>query len=395
LISFQPFSAYSQYYNLHPTDFSLISPGNDTITSDLHPTFTWERSYDNSGDNVLYKFYCTVDSTWASYTETSPLLSDTTYTMANEIVSGQSYWWRIEARDTYLTTNSSESWKIIVSQPPLIPTPISPDTGDLLTSVDYLVWIVPQDTDVNDEVQSYHIQIDNNSDFSSPEIDMTGVGLDSRNEMMAPVSGSSNIAFSGIHSSKIKNSSNKISSKANLNSMNTVRDDVTPGREDAYAARIDELTNFNLLADNTYYYWRVCGVDSFGLEGSYSSGSDSFIYYSNGIVLASVDNVVLNHSGLSIDLSWNPMQFDSNGQPVTINRYKIYRDENPSFEPSASNYVGFTTATNFSDFEVVDYDSNFYYRITAVVGVDSFSRESTSRTANEVTSPSRINQRTK
>ena len=346
LINFMPLSTTSLFGNYPPEQFSLLTPSNNAIVNSEHPYFTWEEATDPEAYSTNYEFWYTSDSTWTSYNK-SPLISDTFYTIPETLSGINHFWWQVVAYDQNLATYSLETRKFTISLQPSIPSPILPWTEDYMTSEDYLVWINATDPDEGDAVSYYHIQIDEDNNFNSPEVDMTQIGL------------VRNTPLTERYKSNIdKNSSQKLINE------NT--------RDYAYAITIDDLTGYANLQDNTNYFWRVSAIDEYGIEGDYSTGTDQFIYFANGLEMRVVENITIATSGTSININWQAVTQDVSGNPVTVSRYNIYRSDNVDFSPTISDYIGTTTNTMFVDNDVLLDDVNYYYVITAVVGLNHF-----------------------
>lgn len=112
---------------------------------------------------------------------------------------------------------------------------------------------------------------------------------------------------------------------------------------------------------NTYYY-RISAVNQNGIESSQS-----------GIVFATPQNFYIpyrptnlkinarNWEGkISIFLSWTP-----NPESDVIG-YIIFRAENPDFDIDTSNYLDFTSSSEFEDKFNLEFYKNYYYKIQAV-----------------------------
>ena len=382
VVNFQPFADSSLFDNQPPYNFSLLTLANNTATSDQTPTFTWEQATDPNGDLLHYYFYYTEDSTWASSIVSSPL-SDTTYTIPITLTGGKWYWWKVKAKDAYLSTYSNEIWKFGVSLPPTIPDPILPLPGDLMTAEDYLVWLESSDPDNGDVISHYHIQIDDSTDFSSPEIDMNGIGMDKNfNRKLTRMNANRELTL--MNTNKLKDISDNwrlpceiIGTKDSrlVNRQNISQGELAVPKDNAYAIKINELTNYDSLSDNTYYYWRVSAVDGFGIEGDFSDGTDNFIYFASGVELGTVQGLTIQISASSAELNWDSMTQDIHGNPVTISHYNIYRSEEPYFTPGAMEYLGNTNLTTYTDTNALNDGFNYFYVVTAVVGLDNFNRD--------------------
>ena len=274
IVEFMPFATTSFFDNHPPDDFALLTLPDNTVTSNKNPDFTWEESVDPNGDAISYYFYYTDDNTWSTNIVISAELTSASYTIPETLTGGKWYWWRVKATDGYLSKYSNEIWTFAVSLPPTIPVPIVPPNGTKMREDDFLVWLTSTDPDAGDYVSHYHLQIDDDSDFSSPVIDTSGI--------------TDNLKSSSI------------------------------------SMQLSELPNYMSL-ENKIYYWRVSAVDGFGVESNFSDGTNYFLYqldvnlkvYIEGPFISSVMNTTLNTEGL-LPLSqpynippWNYPEYES------------------------------------------------------------------------------------
>jgi len=141
---------------------TLISPANTSSTSDLTPTFDWN---DVSGA-TSYTIQIDNTSNFSSpeYTN-SPTVS--TYTPGTNLATG-TWYWRVLATNTYGSSSYTSGWSVILGNAPGVPTLALPanasSTSDLTPTFDW--------NDVSGAT-SYTILVDNNSDYSSPEINQS------------------------------------------------------------------------------------------------------------------------------------------------------------------------------------------------------------------------------
>jgi len=227
IVYFMPVATQSYFDNHPPDNFNLVSLVDLSTTANQSPSFTWEVPTDPNSDPVSYYFYYTDDETWTSNIIASPEISNAEYTIPETLTGGKWYWWKVKASDGYLSRFSEQTWSFAVSLPPTIPHLIVPINGDQMKDNYYFVWEISTDPDDGDYVSHYHLQIDDNADFSSPEIDSTGI-------------------TSGLKTSSI-------------------------------SVQISELPDY-LLLENKIYYWRVSAIDGFGIESDFSDGTNYFQY---------------------------------------------------------------------------------------------------------------------
>jgi hypothetical protein len=80
---------------------------------------------------------------------------------------------------------------------------------------------------------------------------------------------------------------------------------------------------------------------------------------------AAVADLASTKSAGDIALTWSPVTQDTAGSPLTVDRYVIYRDENPSAEPTDS--IGVTAGSEYTDPGAAGATGvNYYYVVRAV-----------------------------
>ncbi|MCD6166249.1 hypothetical protein J7K19_06045, partial [bacterium] len=146
---------------------NLISPANGTATNQNTPTFDWS---DVSGA-VEYQIQVAGNNTFSSPKIDRFGLTSSTYTTTSPFTDG-TYYWRVRAKDNL---NNWGGWSTVWSftidtQGPPVPNLISPANGSTTNdNTPTFDW-----DDITDAVE-YQIQVDNNSNFSSPERNQVGL----------------------------------------------------------------------------------------------------------------------------------------------------------------------------------------------------------------------------
>ncbi|MBX3037140.1 MAG: trypsin-like serine protease [Anaerolineales bacterium] len=146
----------------------LRSPRSGGATNNTTPNFVWQRV----AGAQSYNIQIANDNNFVSIEHSSNNITGTNYNLAT--LSEGTYYWRIQANDI---SGNPGKWSavrtiIIDTTGPAAPTLASP--ADAFNSPNRVVTFRWQG--VIDGVQ-YHLQIDNNSDFSSPEYIFTLRGL--------------------------------------------------------------------------------------------------------------------------------------------------------------------------------------------------------------------------
>ncbi len=146
----------------------LIAPANNTGLTFNLISFDW-ADFAGAGS---YQFQAARMSTFVS----SSLVINVTatssgYTLSTPLPANSTLYWRVRARVGSAFTPWSEVWALTTARPPSTPIPLVPRNRSLLTNYQpTFSWrgsVLPAGT----TLAYYQIQVDNNGDFSSPEID--------------------------------------------------------------------------------------------------------------------------------------------------------------------------------------------------------------------------------
>ncbi len=210
-----------------------------------------------------------------------------------------------------------------MSLPPVIPTPIVPSNGTQMRQDDFLVWLTTTDPDVGDYVSHYHLQIDDDAGFGSPEIDTNGIKVD--------------------------------------------------GKASSLSMQICDLPGYMNL-ENKDYYWRISVIDGFGIESDFSDGSNYFLYilqntmkvYLDGCFNGSEMETTLNDNSL-LPLAqpynvapWNYMAYESvTTMPVDAVDWVLLEIRSGIGDPStATNVLYRKAALLLKDGSITDTDGS-------------------------------------
>ncbi len=213
--------------------FGLRSPQTGSILTNTPEHFFWQTATDSfESEEVSYIFIIAGNPNF-ELADSSISLNDTSYILSDTLSRSIQYYWKVLAfHESYPSRLSDETWNFYIDGYPTLPTILDPDNGDNVDDDTYLIWLISTDPDTMDLV-TYSLQIDNNSDFSSPEIDVSG------------------ISNSGLL------------------------------LDEALAQRLSDLTGIENLVVEETYYWRVKADDSFGLSSEFTDGTNYFIYGAN------------------------------------------------------------------------------------------------------------------
>ncbi|MDI6735493.1 MAG: carboxypeptidase regulatory-like domain-containing protein [bacterium] len=148
-----------------PAKPTLISPSNESTISSLQPSFDWnDAAYATS-----YRIQVANNSDFSSPVIDKSGLTGSSYNHTSNLSVNTKYYWRVRASNVVGNGDWSNSWWFKTPSLPSTPSLSSPSNGKTITDTDdvTLSWSSVSNA------SSYRIQVDNNSDFSSPEKDST------------------------------------------------------------------------------------------------------------------------------------------------------------------------------------------------------------------------------
>lgn len=187
-VNSQGFSTWSNQLNWYidtqvsdgPTSFNLLSPVDMEIVVTYEPFFDWEDSTDPDGGSVTYDLIVDDDSDFSTpyIHKTDLTISEYTAVPGDSFVE-DTYYWKVIARDdegsTIPSTQQSWSFVITLQAPPGYFNLLFPTNGVTLTSTEFTFdWEDSIDLNPSDNV-TYEIILDDNSDFSSPNVQHSGL----------------------------------------------------------------------------------------------------------------------------------------------------------------------------------------------------------------------------
>ncbi|MCI0404762.1 MAG: DUF4962 domain-containing protein, partial [candidate division Zixibacteria bacterium] len=211
----------------------LISPPDTAVVPDRRPIFLWHTLRDSAVVPATYTVFL-ADNPFFTPTDTSPPLSDTTWQAPFDLQVQWTYYWKVRAITPDNDTSFSlETRSFRVDADPGAPLDISPPSGSDMSMFDYLVWLEGSDPDPGDQI-TYQLQIDDHSNFSSPEVDQSGID------------------------------------------ENTLSRNRAKAFPNALAVQLFHLADHDNLKDDSLYYWRVRSVDNHGGTSAYTSGLRNF-----------------------------------------------------------------------------------------------------------------------
>ncbi|MCC6356174.1 MAG: hypothetical protein IT577_19995, partial [Verrucomicrobiae bacterium] len=169
----------------------LSSPAYDTVTDQQRPILSVTNSVDPQGDDIAgYRFEVYSDETLTTLVAQVPVVAQgaqiTSWQVDVDLPFEAQYWWRARATDIKGNVGDwMETATFLVSadnQPPAPPEPVRPIQGGKLDDLnDMLAWYPAVDPNAGDVIEQYHLQIDDDPDFSSPIVNVL--------DLMSPIVG--------------------------------------------------------------------------------------------------------------------------------------------------------------------------------------------------------------
>ena len=149
--------------SLIPETPSLVEPNNMTEITDSTPSFSWATTSNTTG----YELIIDNNSDFMS-PEINTTISTNSYTPTNSLTEGVSYW-KVRSINTHGCSDYSSPWAFrIVLNLPETPSLVEPSNmTEIANSTPNFSWSKTNYTN------AYEILVDNNSDFLSPEINIT------------------------------------------------------------------------------------------------------------------------------------------------------------------------------------------------------------------------------
>jgi hypothetical protein len=135
----------------------MISPAAGSVPDSLRPTFTWESSPDATSYTVVVSIYANF-----SYPLINVTVKDTRYTPTKNLPANKKLYWRVRANGANPSAWTKSSF---ISPAPLTaPSILSPTNAQrILTNTPELKW----KASTAPTLAYYHLQVDDNADFSS------------------------------------------------------------------------------------------------------------------------------------------------------------------------------------------------------------------------------------
>ncbi len=167
-------SAWSDYFTLHiglDAPNPLIAPANGVVLTENRPLFQWTPV--NKAMNYILELSTRSDFKTVAYRWISPT---TSYRPLSPLPPNVKYFWRVRGgHPTYGPGLPSARWSFTTADPPSMPTLKSPASNALVTSIKPALSWTFSATSAATTFAYYHVQIDNNANFGSPEVDSASI----------------------------------------------------------------------------------------------------------------------------------------------------------------------------------------------------------------------------
>lgn len=152
---------------LSPT---LVSPTNAEVLTTDRPTLDWNVS----SNATQYLLQVSTSKTFASLLLSKTLNApQTEYSFTKDLPQNRTIYWRVKAKNKLLAGPWSAKWTFKTGNPPTVPVLISPGNGSLVTDFTPLFNWNNSTNPSGTTFLRYELQVDDNDDFSSPEIEET------------------------------------------------------------------------------------------------------------------------------------------------------------------------------------------------------------------------------
>jgi hypothetical protein len=164
-----------------------LSPFENETVEIVRPTLTVTNAIDYQSDALTHQLEVYADAGLADLVAQVPAVASgittTSWQVDVDLPDHAPYWWRARASDGTNTGPWSKAVVFNINEFNNAPLPVmiaSPANDSLLIDGNgLLVWFQSYDPDLGDEIRDYQIQIDNDYMFGSPEVDSSGITVES------------------------------------------------------------------------------------------------------------------------------------------------------------------------------------------------------------------------
>lgn len=388
----------------------ITAPSKPTNSSPLsgawaggNPTLDWTNSTDNLSP-ITYEVEVASDAGFGTIVKSASGLASSQWTVTGApLTEGATYWWHARAVDAATNTGlwSDGTSFIVDSTPPTQVTLDSPANGTLTNdNTPTFTWNAA--SDLTSGVASYTIEVDNTSDFSSPEASYSGLVLTWTPSALADglyywhvraVDAAGNLgAWSLTRTLTIDATppaAPALTSPANGAFTNDTTPDLTWTDVEAtatYEVQVDNDPAFGSvdrqasgLADPWWtvapalpegtWYWRVRATDAATNVGNWSSVRT----FTVDVTPPSVPSVVSPTGGVWVNTATPTLDWSDSTDNLSPITYTVEVDDDPTFATINQSQSGVTTS---SWTPAALAETTWYWRVRAIDGATNSSADS-------------------
>ncbi len=147
----------------------------------LTPTLALNNATDAEGNSLTYDFQVSTSAAFTTITTQALGVAQgaggtTSWTVATNLASGITYYWRVRSYDGYLYSSysASRSFSVSVNTAPTVPTLASPAAGATVTTLAPAL-VLNNSTDAQGNTITYNYQVSTSSSFATIVAQSTGV----------------------------------------------------------------------------------------------------------------------------------------------------------------------------------------------------------------------------
>ncbi len=123
------------------------------------------------------------------------------------------------------------------------------------------------------------------------------------------------------------------------------------------------------LDNNTFHLYKVTALYDENESLSERIIEINFLQPEQDVKPATPNAPAIQRTALNTTISWEPVQTDSEGNPITVWEYRIFAGSTPNFELSQANYLGSSPNNHFVDNNISE---TRFYKVIAVIGMVEF-----------------------
>ncbi|MFC1648284.1 hypothetical protein ACFL1B_02385 [Nanoarchaeota archaeon] len=283
---------------IQPTVFNLTSPGNNTYSSNLQPTMTWQQTSDDNFAN--YTIILDTDPSFGSpdFTYVNIGVTNTSRSADNPLTPESTYYWRVIAYDTYENSRQSNKDFIYITDNTTPSVVLNkPEDDDYVTTASFQFNYTPSDINLVN-CTLYHdasgsFQPNQTIDATSGQPNYFNItmadgtyfwnvqcqdladntGFASANFTVKVDTTAPNVYLEEPGNSILENTTNNVVFKYNVSDAMTgiaVCEIIIDGTiaDDDISITEDQSQNFTIFVENGQHNWSINCTDQNGFESS-------------------------------------------------------------------------------------------------------------------------------